>query len=287
MAIALADIEAYAQRISGLRVGSRVNAIIAESINSAMEAMAKDLDSSRNFDIGTLNIQASYNTGTIAITNGAATVTLSGGTFPTWAASGELLVDGQWYAISTRDSGTQLTLAANWHLDSITGQSYVLYQDAYSLGDSVMELGPEPFYGNDWLWGARPIGLDRLLRFKQYWQSGDQNARYWAFHDRKVYLWPYPTEAQVVYYTYRKLPTRVTYGAGGNLDVDDHLRALLEAAVAVELQKRGTYAMGGSPAADYAVELSRAKTIGNFSGSKPMRTYGHVLREQPKVSGMW
>lgn len=287
MAIALADIEAYAQRISGLRVGSRVNAIIAESINSAIETIAKDVDATRYFDTGRLNIVGDYSTGTVAITNGSATVTLTGGTWPSWAASGEIMIDGQWYDVSTRDSNTALTLSANWHLPSVTGKSYVLYQDNYSVADNVMELGAEPFYGNEWLWGARPVGYEQLLRFKQYWTSGDENARYWAFHNRRIWLWPYPTEDRVAYYVFRKLPTRVTFGAGGNLEVDDAHRTLLEAAVAVELRKRGCYSMGGSPETDYYQELARARTIGQFSGTRPMRTTSNILREQPKVSGLW
>ena len=51
---------------------------------------------------------APYSTGTIAIASGV--VTLTGGTFPSWAASGILLVDNNYYSVSSRDSNTQLTL---------------------------------------------------------------------------------------------------------------------------------------------------------------------------------
>jgi hypothetical protein len=51
---------------------------------------------------------APYLTGTVAITAGV--VTLTGGTFPTWAADGVLKVNNQYYSVATRVSGTQLTL---------------------------------------------------------------------------------------------------------------------------------------------------------------------------------
>lgn len=53
---------------------------------------------------------APYSTGTITIASGV--VTLSGGTFPTWAADGVLMVNNSYYSASTRDSDTQITLDA-------------------------------------------------------------------------------------------------------------------------------------------------------------------------------
>ena len=50
----------------------------------------------------------SYSTGTVAISSGV--VTLSGGTFPTWAAEGVLGVGEELYQIKSRDSNTQITL---------------------------------------------------------------------------------------------------------------------------------------------------------------------------------
>lgn len=51
---------------------------------------------------------APYTTGTITIASGV--VTLTGGTFPSWAAKGLLLVSSNYYSIASRDSSTQITL---------------------------------------------------------------------------------------------------------------------------------------------------------------------------------
>lgn len=56
-----------------------------------------------------ITTQAPQKTGTIAVAAGV--VTLTGATWPTWAASGEISINGQVYAVATRESGTQLTLA--------------------------------------------------------------------------------------------------------------------------------------------------------------------------------
>ena len=51
---------------------------------------------------------APYATGTVTIASGV--VTLTGGTFPSWAADGLLKVSTTYYSVASRDSGTQVTL---------------------------------------------------------------------------------------------------------------------------------------------------------------------------------
>jgi len=51
---------------------------------------------------------APYATGTVTIASGV--VTLSGGTFPSWAASGVLKVSNRYYSVASRGSDTQITL---------------------------------------------------------------------------------------------------------------------------------------------------------------------------------
>lgn len=51
---------------------------------------------------------APYATGTVTISSGV--VTLTGGSFPAWAASGVLKAGDKYYSVASRDSGTQLTL---------------------------------------------------------------------------------------------------------------------------------------------------------------------------------
>ena len=55
-----------------------------------------------------ISTTAPYATGTVTIAAGV--VTLTGGTFPSWAADGILKVSNNYYSISLRNSGTSLTL---------------------------------------------------------------------------------------------------------------------------------------------------------------------------------
>ncbi len=91
----------------------------------------------------TLQTAAPYATGTVTIVAGV--VTLAGGTWPTWAAAGELNIAGITYTITSRDSGTQLTL------DDLTvavaaGATYQLVQPYIDLpADFGGLLGPITF----------------------------------------------------------------------------------------------------------------------------------------------
>lgn len=80
----------------------------------------------------TVTTQAPYATGTITVANGV--VTLSGGTFPSWAASGEMSFSGGLYTVSTRDGNTQVTLD-DGEIDASAGTTYTLYLPQQDLPD--------------------------------------------------------------------------------------------------------------------------------------------------------
>lgn len=87
--------------------------------------------------VGRLTTVAQYTTGTVGYdhTGGAAErlVTLAGGTWPSWAAAGTLVIADVPYDVATRESDTELTLEAaqNPGEDVAAGASYTLYRDTY------------------------------------------------------------------------------------------------------------------------------------------------------------
>ena len=80
--------------------------------------------------VGELTTTAPYETGTIAIASGV--VTLTGGTFPTWAADGDLVVGSNTYTVDTRDSATQLTLN-DLTATATAGSTYELQRYLYEM----------------------------------------------------------------------------------------------------------------------------------------------------------
>lgn len=77
-----------------------------------------------------LTTSAPYETGTITVVDGV--VTLADGTFPSWAAQGELVVDGTRYVVGSRDGDTQITLD-DTSIDVDAETSYSLERYIYDL----------------------------------------------------------------------------------------------------------------------------------------------------------
>ena len=88
---------------------------------------------------GRIITQAPYATGTITYlyTGGSVNreVTLAGGTWPSWAAEGTIIIDNIAYPVSARASGTvvQLTTATALTSDIATATSYNLVRDSFPL----------------------------------------------------------------------------------------------------------------------------------------------------------
>ncbi len=83
-----------------------------------------------------------YSTGTVAIVGGR--VTLTGGTWPSWAADADLTVNGVRYTVKTRDSGTQLTLD-NASVSAPAGAIYRLH----GQGVETIYYSFKTIYGTD------------------------------------------------------------------------------------------------------------------------------------------
>lgn len=83
-----------------------------------------------------------YSTGTIAYDHTGGTyecqVTLSGGTWPTWAQFGKLVIDDRRYEVSRRVSDTVITLhsEANPGADVAAGTSFSIERSQYTLPDN-------------------------------------------------------------------------------------------------------------------------------------------------------
>lgn len=77
-------------------------------------------------------LNATQTSSTVTIVDGV--VTLASGSWPTWAASGVLVINNVRYSVAARTSATVLALD-NTTLDAAAGTSYSLQQDDYDLPD--------------------------------------------------------------------------------------------------------------------------------------------------------
>jgi hypothetical protein len=79
-----------------------------------------------------------YETGTVAI-DGAGVVTLTGGTFPSWAVDGILRVDGHTVYVTTRTDDTHLIISHDG-LTVAAGTTYALHRWRVGLPDDFAEF---------------------------------------------------------------------------------------------------------------------------------------------------
>lgn len=191
-----------------------------------------------------------YSTGTITVVAGV--VTGSGTVFPSWAADGELVVDSVSYAVSTRDSDTQVTLV-DTSVTAAAGSAYTLQQVDYTL--------PELFGGfrGDLYLNQTSTSLGYILQrapkeeLLSYQKSGiadyaAQPCRFAVFAadqtgaaDQRSMLtvWPLPDAAYTVsgFYTINpyQLTSALPYPMGG-LPLSECLREAVMGAAELEFK---------------------------------------------------
>lgn len=111
-----------------------------------------------------VTVNALYSTGTIAFdyTGGSSErlVTLSSGTFPTWAYFGRIKIAGIVYDVDSRLSTTTLTLVEGNSpvADVAAGTTYTLFQDIYTLPADLKEI--RGVHGENGNWSLSPMSLD-------------------------------------------------------------------------------------------------------------------------------
>ena len=178
--------------------------------------------------VATLSLNAAYSTGTIAATNGV--VTLSGGTWPAWAAAGEINISVTNYAVDTRDTTTHLTLVdTSSASDAASSTSYSLHQDDYDLPDDFGNIMGVMTYAqaDNAIQPVEMVGEGRMreLRQRDYNVTySSEDPFYGAIRPKarshtlegtryEIMFWPDVTAAATLSYRYRVLPDKPETGS--------------------------------------------------------------------------
>lgn len=167
--------------------------------------------------LGRVTTVAAYETGTVQYVVSTNQLTLTGGTWPSWAASGYLTVNNRPYQVATRESGTVLTLdtATAPTADIDAGTTYMIAQDQYTLAADFLcadetvinEVGAvlEYMHPRNWASERRTNtgpGQPWMFSF-----VGDQNH----VGRNKMVLWPPPDGIYAVDFLYRRLLRPMVY----------------------------------------------------------------------------
>lgn len=219
----------------------------------AIKAGLRDFYSAHNWSFltprATITTVAPYTTGMIAIVSGV--VTLTGGTFPSTAAAGEVTItsgasSGATYSVNTRDTGTQVTLD-DLSVNVTAGATYSLGQTAYDMpSDYTGLIGPityaagvgyyyPPIYPiNEIELRQRRANLMLVERPYLIAISLKANAPTTSTSLYQIEFWPTPDAAYVLTYRCRVAPNTIDgtniYPRGGALHGETIISAILAAA---------------------------------------------------------
>ncbi len=168
-----------------------------------------------------LSTSAVYDTGSVTIASGVVTLAGAGAAWPSNAADGELVVDGETYPVSTRDTSLQITLN-DTTVTASAGTTYSLCFPTISLPSDFASLdGPMTFRPGGTYPGAElEIVPEHYIRVRR--QAGDSFGRPQVAairpkaHDATVgtryelMVWPTPDDVYSLDYRYRVNPSVLT-----------------------------------------------------------------------------
>lgn len=184
---------------------------------------------------GTIDLVASYDTGTIAVTNGGTTVTGTGTTFTSGMAGRKIRIAGVPNLIDTFTDTTHVELAVAYGGETETAAEFVIYQDEYATTADLTAIHRIwDLTNSNKLQGLTPLALgdrDHLTN-----SSGTVQAYAEAGRNSSdvvlVQFHPYPTAIARLEYWYQADITQIS-GIGSSIDIPAYFD---------ELVKHGCYA---------------------------------------------
>ena len=200
-------------------LGGRQSVIIHRDVRAAIQTAYRELGQEREWSYlktrGRVFYNAPYNTGTVTYdhtgnASGERIVTLSGGTWPTWADQGQLKIGTAEYEVVRRIDSTKIQLdeLLNPGADITSASSYTLYQSAYPLPDDFVRMGT-PLADGTWYFGQY-IDPSDWLALEKYGQGEGYPLFHTIMGDPRrpgrhvLRVYPYPSSAQTADYVYHR-----------------------------------------------------------------------------------
>jgi hypothetical protein len=204
-----AQLWAYARRQAVDLTGTKADAIIKSAVNDALDMLSSERQWSHLLRKYYIPLKGAYSTGTIAVATGGTDVTLTTGTWPSWAASGKIFVGNQILDVATRSSNSVVTLAQAYDATAISGSTYVLYQNEYDLPDDMWKFH-RPLPGQRWGYGGSARPMLELLEAENGAAYGQHFPSMFAVANGSFVCWPYPDTDYMLGFTYFARPARLS-----------------------------------------------------------------------------
>lgn len=142
----------------------------------------------------------SYTTGTIVYTAATRTVALTGGTWPSWALQGVIIIGTTHARVASITNSTTLVILSDDAPPEDYSGNYTLYQYQYTLSvnENIYRIGKIQVDQSNWLDYVPPSFFETDVR-RQYLSTGGRPRWFTVQRDRQnpgqrlLSLWPYPT----------------------------------------------------------------------------------------------
>jgi hypothetical protein len=263
--ILASELTTYAHRAYFDHTGNKADSEVYDIVNDAITRVCDEYHWTFMHKVSQVIMRAQYATGTISITEAGTTVTLVGGVFPSWAASGEIYVDGQFYPVTSRTDDTHVELAQAFGSASITGETYTITQIGYDLPSRCAML-------DEILWPdayTRPRRVSKALFDIQkngYSSVTSSNPGIWSFGDQKIYVLPALSVDRSVNILYYEMPDEVI-STSDVIVMPRFMLPILRKAITVEacMRSSGESAYASLRQAQQEYEISIEKAVKNLS----------------------
>jgi len=164
---------------------------------------------------GRVITDAPYSTGTVAFDASTNVLTLSGGTYPAWAAYGHVRVGDRIARVASRTSGSAVVLDSSVTFPAnFTGQAYAMYRMSYPLPDDFRNMD-EPTDEYNW-WSGVYVTPDQAMKLERVTNSSGTPLHWTIIKDPLSTGWVlkligYPTEVETIDFTYRRTARPIRY----------------------------------------------------------------------------
>lgn len=241
--LTLSSLKTYARYQARGNVGNTADAMIVSAINDALGELSRAFRWSWLKSDGGIITSEPYATGTLTLTDGDATVTLTGGTWPSWAAQGQLLIGGIYYRVATRTSNSAIELYDEYTGETQSGVGFTLYRNQYTLPSDCMIFG-KMFPCMGFGWKPDPISFESLREYQASNNFNAPNPGFVAIQNNKMILWPAPSTARNWPIIYYRRPATLVNNTD-EADWDPLQLTVLQRAIDVQLCIRWTTIMAG------------------------------------------
>jgi len=209
-----ANLKTYAQDRYHDATDTKAVREIERFVNDAFRRIAREHDWSFYLKNGRVNTKVKYDTGTVAINTGDSALILSGGTWPTDAATGyaSITIDSDTsieFNVKTRTNGTQVIFEDGqvWIGSNVSGVDYDLYYYIYDLPTAFRKMydhESQDFFSTY----LAPTEFELYHLTNE--ATGSDPIFYTITQNKRIKLWPYPTRVYAMDFLYYRWPTVLT-----------------------------------------------------------------------------